>query len=205
MNIDFVNIDLYIKNGKQICDENNFFSTLRLLIKYFFLYNKSDINIMDLIRNVSGSENDFKIFMVYKNFSLDLYYKYKNIINEKLNKLNDEDASHYEKITFILIYLVKKEYDNDHSVLSKYITTINDDKETIEKFNFIKNTYSLNEETTKKINEISEAINYLEQSIILEEKSKDLRNKALKILYKVHNGFQNKIKSSNELKLLTNF
>ena len=43
----FLNTDIF-KKGKNICDENNFYNTLRLLLKYFFLSSRSEVNIMDL-------------------------------------------------------------------------------------------------------------------------------------------------------------
>ena len=87
---------IFFEKGKNICDENNFYNTLRLLLKYFFLSSRSEVNIMDLIRDVSKTEIEFKVFMVYKNYALDIYYSEV----KKLFDSNDEVELNYDDITF---------------------------------------------------------------------------------------------------------
>lgn len=187
----FLNTDIF-KKGKNICDENNFYNTLRLLLKYFFLSSRSEVNIMDLIRDVSKTEMEFKVFMVYKNFALDIYYSDVKTMFDN----NDEKEFGYDDITFYIIYLVKTKYDNDHSVISPYISGMDND-DIIEKFNFIKNTYKIQKEQLEKMSNLQEAITLLENSKVFEKKAKSYRDRALSLLYKIHSTTQLSLNDDN--------
>lgn len=178
------NVELFEK-GKTICEENNFYNTLRLLLKYFFLSSRSEINIMNLIRDVSKTEIEFKVFMVYKNYALDIYY---SDVKESLENLKEKEIN-YDDITFYIIYLVKTKYDEDHSVISSYISGIDND-DIIEKFNFIKNTYKIQKEQLEKMSNLQEVITLLENSKVLEKKAKNYRERALSLLYNIHSTTQ---------------
>ena len=167
----------YINEGHTICSNNQFYNSLRLLLRYFFLSNRCDINLLDLTKNVSKSEMEYKVFMVYKNFALDIYYT-------ELKPLFDE--SNYDDIIFGIIYLVKTRYDENHKVLSPYIEGLNNE-ETIKNYNFIKSTYTIEKEQIQKINNITEAIILLEESRLLENKAKEYKDKALSLLYQFKN------------------
>ena len=169
----------FIDNGKDICDNNPFYKTLKLLLKYFFLCNSSDLNIMDLIRDVSKSETEFKVFMIYKNYAIDIYYSEVKPIFE------NEDGFSYDDVIFYIIYLVKTKYEENRFVIKPYISNLNEE-DVIEKFNFIKTAYTIQKEQYEKMSNLQEAISLLEESKMLEKKSKQKRDKALSLLYKIH-------------------
>ncbi len=174
----------YIELGKQICLENNFFNTLKLILKYYFLYDKKDINILEILREVSKNEMEFKTFMVYKNFAIDIYYKFvKDSFKEKEYIIEDD-------IIYTIIYFVKEEYDKDHSIIRPYITNVDKD-DVVEKFNLIKANYQMRLEVFEKFSKLEEAIRLLEESKSLENKAKISRNKALNILNKIHKSMSN--------------
>lgn len=169
----------FIDNGKDICDNNPFYKTLKLLLKYFFLCNSSDVNIMDLIRDVSKSETEFKVFMIYKNYAIDIYY------SEVKTNFENEDGFSYDDVIFYIIYLVKTKYEENRFVIKPYISNLNEE-DVIEKFNFIKTAYTIQKEQYEKMSNLQEAISLLEESKMLEKKSKQKRDKALSLLYKIH-------------------
>ena len=170
----------FIENGKDICESNPFYNTLKLLLKYFFLCTRSDVNIMDLIRDVSKSETEFKVFMIYKNYALDVYYSDVKPIFE-----NEKNNVIYDDMIFYIIYLVKKNYEENRFVIKPYISSL-DEEDVIEKFNFIKTAYTIQKEQYEKMSNLQEAIALLEESKNLEKKSKLKRDKALSLLYKIH-------------------
>ena len=173
-----------IKSGEDICEKNSFYNSLKILLKYFFLSSQGDINLLDLVKNVSKSETEYKVFMVYKNYALDLYYtKVKHL-------LKGDQSFSCDDVTSIIIHFVKTLYDEDHKVISPYITGL-DNEETIRNFNFIRSTYTIDKEQLKKVNDLQEAINLLEESKKLEKKARICRDKALSILYDVKNDYEN--------------
>jgi hypothetical protein len=180
----------FIDNGKDICDSNPFYKTLKLLLKYFFLCNNSDVNIMDLIRDVSKSETEFKVFMIYKNYALDIYYS-------EVKPILENEFS-YDDIIFYIIYLVKTKYEENRFVIKPYISNLDED-DVIEKFNFIKTAYTIQKDQYEKMSNLQEAIALLEESKILEKKSKQKRDKALSLLYKIHSSI---IDNTNNSKLI---
>ena len=180
----------FIENGKDICDCNPFYNTLKLLLKYFFLCNSSDVNIMDLIRDVSKSETEFKVFMIYKNYALDVYYSDVKPIFE-----NEKNDVSYDDVIFYIIYLVKKNYEENRFVIKPYISSL-DEEDVIEKFNFIKTAYTIQKEQYEKMSNLQEAIALLEESKNLEKKSKIKRDKALSLLYKIHSSIIDNTNSS---------
>jgi hypothetical protein len=169
----------FVDNGKDICDSNPFYNTLKLLLKYFFLCNSSDVNIMDLIRDVSKTETEFKVFMIYKNYALDIYYSEVKPVFEK------EEGFSYDEVIYYIIYLVKTKYEENRFVIKPYISNL-DEEDVIEKFNFIKTAYTIQKDQFEKMSNLQEAIALLEESKILEKKSKQKRDKALSLLYKIH-------------------
>jgi len=189
------NISELISKGKEICSSNSFYNTLGLVIKYYFLSNRSDLNLMDLMRDVSKSEMEFKTFMVYKNFAIDLYYSH---VEKVITEYSNTEIS-YDDIINIIIYFVKHKYDENRNVLSFYITSMNHE-EMIDKFNFIKTTYELKKEELSKVTKLFDAIKLLEQANEYEKKVKNCRDKALKILYDVHKTSNLLLNSENSTK-----
>jgi hypothetical protein len=183
-----INLDS-IKKGKDICDKNPFYNTLSLLLKYFFI-NCNDINILDLIRDVTKSEIEFQVFMVYKNYAVDLYFQNKDYFNSKIMS--------YEDIIYSIISLIKENYDINHKVISPYITSIEENKdELIKNYNYIKSTYSIKKENLNKVIELNHIIQLLEEAKIYEQKSIKNRELALSKLYNLHNSFNKTIENTN--------
>ena len=103
------NISEFISKGNEICSSNSFYNTLALVIKYYFLSDRSDVNLMDLMRDVSKSEMEFKTFMVYKNFAVDLYYSH---VEKILKEHSDNQISYDNIINIIINYKNYKNYKN---------------------------------------------------------------------------------------------
>lgn len=175
----------FIDCGKNICDNNPFYNTLKLLLKYFFLSNRSDVNIMDLMRDVSKSETEFKVFMIYKNYAIDVYY------SKVKPEFENENTFTYDDIIFYTIYIIKTSYEANKFVISPYISNL-DEKDVIEKFNFIKTSYTIQKEQFEKISNLQESIALLEESKMLEQQSLQKRDKALSLLYKIHSSVTDK-------------
>ena len=183
-------IDELVKNGKIVCSENSFYETLSLLLKYFFCDN--NINIMDIIRNVTKTELEFQTFMIYKNYALDLFYSNKQYI---------KDMS-YDNIVYFLIAMVKINYDENHSVISPYISSIETNKdEIIEKYHYVKSIYSVKNENIEKFNNLNKIISLFEEAKEYDKKANECRSNAMKLLYTIKEKFdKNTIVS--EFKLL---
>jgi hypothetical protein len=178
----------YVELGKQICLKNNFYNTLKLLLKYYFLYDKKDINMLEILREVSKNEMEFKTFMIYKNFAIDIYHKF--VKDNFKDNFKEKEYIMEDDIIYTIIYFVKEEYDKDHSIIRPYITNVDKD-DVVEKFNLIKANYQLRSEVFEKFSKLEEAIRLLEESKILENKAKISRNKALNILNKIHKSMCN--------------
>ena len=80
------NISHLIKTGKEIVKENNFYSTLNLFLKYYFVNkDEKDFYLNNFIKDVTKNENEFKVFMVYKEYALNVYYsKLRPLFSNKL-------------------------------------------------------------------------------------------------------------------------
>lgn len=167
-----------IENGRKICNENPFYNTLSLLLKYYFISN-TDINLMELIRDVTKSEMEFQVFMVYKNYATDLYLSNLNFFQEKL--------INFEEITYYLIWLIKDTYDKDRTVISPYVSYLDTNKiDVINNYHMIKTTYTVKQENINNLMEITEIINLLENAKKLEKSAIEEKEKALTKLYKLH-------------------
>ena len=55
-----------VEKGKCICEENEFYKTLSILLRYNFL--NEEIDILKLIKEITKSENEFQVFLIYKNY-----------------------------------------------------------------------------------------------------------------------------------------
>ena len=176
--------DIYviIEKGKDICCKNQFYECLKMLLKYYFISgnyfssSKSD-NLLHLMSEISKSEMEYKTFMIYKNFAVDVYTKK---LEPKFVGLSLVD------LTYAIIYYVKKIYDEDHNVLKPYIEELNT-TETIESYNYVKLSYTIEKEQLEKIRQIQEIISLLEESDKLEIKAKNMKEKALKMIYQLKN------------------
>ena len=188
----------HIECGIKICNENPFYKTLSILLKYFFLNTSTDSSIIsDLIKDVTKSETEFQVFMIYKNYALDLFYKYKYspvTYKDRFLNLSNDDIVHY------LISVVKSNYDKDHTVIKPYIVSIEENKdETIQKYHYIKSTYMIKNENYEMMTVIEKVISLLEQSKEYEYKAIQCRENAMIMLQKMHGKYKEK---DDNLKLL---
>jgi hypothetical protein len=181
-----------IKAGKDITVDNEFYNTLSLFLKYYFVkYHEKDFYLMNFIKDITKNENEFKVFMVFKEYSLYIYHHSGLIETFKDSSIED--------IVYGIIFYVKHNYDLDRGVIKPFITSINDNNENIlEKFNFIKNTYSFKIEAKSKVDKLNEAICYLEKAKELEDQSKEYRRLAMNSLYDIKSYFEKSFKTIEE-------
>lgn len=180
----------YITAGKKIVETNPFYNTLNLFLKYYFVeYSEKDFYFTSFIKDIIKNENEFEIFMIFKEYSLHIYHNnLKDIINfnEKI-----------ENIVYIIIANVKINYDNDKSVLKPFIHSISENKnEILEKFNYIKSNYIFKTEYISAFKKLEETIFNLEKAKEYEEiakenqeKAKYYNNLALESLKNIKNNF----------------
>jgi len=181
------NISNLIKNGKEIVKENNFYSTLNLFLKYYFVNkNEKDFYLHNFIKDVTKNQDEFKVFMIYKQYALDIYYsKLKNLFP---NNLSIDD------IVYSIISYVKKSYDEDRKVLSPYIISIEENvNEILEKFNFIKNNYIVKIDLVEKFKKLKESMSLLEKAEEHQMNANYCRQKAIEILRDIQNPFENNL------------
>jgi hypothetical protein len=185
-------IQYYIDTGIKTCNTNPFYNTLYLFLKYYFVKKSNkDFYILDFIKNITTSETEFKVFNIYKNYSLDIYYSV-------LIKLLSDDNSIDDTVYSIIGY-VKLAYDSDKNVIKPYIHSISDNEdEIIKQYNYIKTNYIIKLETVEKFQQLEKAIMYLEEAKKCEEEAKKYEDKAkyfnqlaLESLYDVKNHFEN--------------
>ena len=70
-----------IEDTKNIIKTNPFYFTLYLLLRYYFVKDV-EFYMLDFIKDVTNTESEFKVFMVYIEFSL---YVYNNKIGINVN------------------------------------------------------------------------------------------------------------------------
>ena len=180
----------YITVGKKIVNDNPFYHTLNLLIRYYFVQHQ-DFYLMTFIEDVTSSENEFKVFMIFKEFAL---YTYQT----QMLHIFDKSEDNIEDICFAIIGYIKKIYDEDRNVIQPYITTLNEhENEVISKFNLIKSAYNFKEESVNKMENLNQAILYLEKARELEKESKKYSEMALDILKNLRNSFKKNILLKN--------
>ena len=181
------NISNLIKNGKQIVKENNFYSSLNLFLKYYFVNkDEKDFYLHNFIKDVTKNQDEFKVFMVYKEYALDIYYS--KLRNFTINLSVDD-------IDYSIISYVKKSYDEDRKVLSPYIISIEENvNEILEKFNFIKNNYIVKIDLVEKFKKLKESMSLLEQAEEHQKNANYCRQKAIEILRDIQNPFENNLR-----------
>ena len=183
-----------VEKGKCICEENEFYKTLSILLRYNFL--NEEIDILKLIKEITKSENEFQVFLIYKNYAMDLYHKEKTKIDRY--NLNMEETVYY------LINQIKSNYDKDRKVIEPYILTMSENKtEVIEQYNMIKNSYIAKEEDIRKLKEIGDIITLLIKSKEYEKKAKDMREKAINRLINYYTKMSLSI-NKKEIKMIGN-
>jgi len=185
------NIDL-VNTGKNIIKDNPFYFTLHLLIKYYFVKSQ-DFYLLNFLKDITNSENEFKVFMVYIEFSI---YLYNSQIKDIYNKCDNED------IVYIIIAYVKNTYDSDKNILKPFINSVAENNdEIIEKFNKVKSAYTFKKETLEKFDILNEALSCLEKAKELENESKKYSNRAIEILQGLKGKFIETIFNEESTKL----
>ena len=185
------NTDL-INEGKKIIENNPFYFTLHLLIKYYFV-KQQDFYLLDFLKDITKSENEFKVFMVYIEFSIYLYNS--QIIDIYCNCDNED-------MVYIIIAYVKKTYDSDKNVLKPFINSITENnEEIIEKFNRVKLAYTFKKDALEKFDVLNEALICLEKAKELENESKKYSNRAIEILQGLKGKFIETISNEESTKL----
>ena len=146
---------------------------------------------MTFIEDVTSSENEFKVFMIFKEFAI---YTYQT----ELLHIIDKNEDSIEDICFIIIAYIKKLYDEDRNIIQPYITTLSEhENEVISKFNLIKSDYNFKEESNNKMEKLNQAILYLEKSRELEQESKRYSEMAIDILKNLRVSFKKNISITN--------
>jgi len=166
------NIDL-INEGKTIIKDNPFYFTLHLLIKYYFVKSQ-DFYLLNFLKDITNSETEFKVFMVYIEFSI---YLYNSQIKDTFTGCDNED------IVYIIIAYVKNTYDSNKNILKSFINSVTEnEEEVIEKFNKVKAAYTFKKDTLEKFETLNDALTCLEKAKELENESKKYSNRAIEIL-----------------------
>ena len=161
-----------INKGKYIINENPFYFTLHLLIKYYFIKSQ-DFYLLKFLKDITNSEDEFKVFMIYIEFSLHIY-------NTEIKDLYICDN---EEIVYIIIAYVKNKYDVDRNILHPFIKSVSENEaEIIEKFNKAKDVYTFKKDTLEKFDILNEALMCLEKARELEIESKKYSDRAIDIL-----------------------
>lgn len=181
MSIETVN---YLRIGKTSVRDNPFYNTLNLFLKYYFVNNKEkDYYLNSFIKDIINNENEFKVFMVFKEYSLQIYHEKFQELFDNLNNLDDN--------IYILIGYVKVSYENDRNVIKPYISTISDNHaDIINKFNYVKSSYKFRKDSTDKFEKLKEAIECLEKAKYHEDQAKYYNNIAIENLKNIKTYFE---------------
>jgi hypothetical protein len=154
----------YYNIGLNIVKTNKFYLTLHFLLKCHFI-KQDDFNI---IKEVIKSEDEFKVFMIYRDYSFHVYNQY---FNKK-----DKDI---EFILYAVIGYVYKTYTEDHNVLKPFITQVTENKDKVlEQYDLFKNSFMI------EIDSINTALMYLEKARYLDNEAKRYNTMAIEILQK---------------------
>lgn len=169
----------YIELGKDIIKDNPFYFTLHLLLKYYFLQ-QPDIYIMNFLKDITNTKEEFKVFMIYLEFAKHIY----NTEYKKNYTYMDDD------VIYSLIYYVKTRYDNDRSVLQPFITSaIENEYNIVNNFNTAKSMYNFKKDALEKFDNLNMALRYLDKARELEEEAKKYSKMAIDILQNLKGEF----------------
>lgn len=175
----------YLETGKNIVNTNPFYNTLNLFLKYYFINTlEKEFYLNSFIKDIIKDENEFKVFIVFKEYALHVYH-------DKYVELFDNTNSLDNKI-YVLLGYVKISYENDRNIIKPYISSITDNQtDIINKFNYIKSSYMFKEESLDKFKKLKDAITYLEKARYHEEQAKYYNNIALEDLKNIKSYFEN--------------
>lgn len=181
----------YIEIGKNIVETNPFYNTLNLFLKYYFVNNvEKEFYFNSFIKDIIKDENEFKVFIVFKEYALHIYHEKFKELFDNINKVEDN--------IYTLIGYIKLSYDKDKNVIKPYILNITDkNTDIINKFNYIKTSYKFKKESIDKFDKLKDAIKNLEKAKYHEEQAKYYNNIALENLKNIKCYFES---SFSELK-----
>lgn len=163
----------YYNIGLNIVKTNKFYLTLHFLLKCHFI-KQDDFNIIKYIKDVIKSEDEFKVFMIYRDYSLYVY-------NEYFSNNNDD----IEFTLYAIIGYVYKTYSNDHNVLKPFITQVTENTDKVlEQYDNFKNSFMIKSEEIGRFDNINTALIYLEKARYLDNEAKRYNNMAIEILQK---------------------
>ena len=92
------------KKGKDIILSNPFYYTLYILLKYSFVKH-DDFHVINFVEEITKSENEFKVFMVFKEYAL---YKYHTNLKEYLKIVFNKSKEN----NFFLFFLIRYKQKN---------------------------------------------------------------------------------------------
>lgn len=162
----------YCNIGLNIIKKNKFYLTLHFLLKCHFI-KQDDFNIINYIKDVIKSEDEFKVFMIYRDYSMHVYKEY---------FIDEEDI---EFILYVIIGYVYKTYSDNHDVLKPFITQVTENKDKVlEQYDLFKNSFVIKSEEIEKFDNINTALVYLEKARYLDNEAKRYNNMAIEILHK---------------------
>ena len=165
----------YCNIGLNIIKTNKFYLTLHFLLKCHFI-KQDDFNIINYIKDVIKSEDEFKVFMIYRDYSLHVYKE--NLLKSVLSE-NDN----IEFVLLTIIGYVYKTYTENHNVLKPFITQVTENKDKVlEQYDMFKNSFIIK---TEEIDNINTALIYLDKAKYLEMESRKYNNMAIEILQKI--------------------
>ncbi len=81
----------YLDTGKNIVETNPFYNTLNLFLKYYFVNNlEKEFYLNSFIKDIIKDENEFKVFIVFKEYALHVYHdKYMELF-DNINSLDNK-------------------------------------------------------------------------------------------------------------------
>ena len=190
----------FLKVGKKIINTNQFYYTLNLFLKYYFVNtSEKDYYLNSFMKDIINNENEFSVFMVFKEYSLHVY---NNKFKELFANINSTDD-----LVYTLIGYVKSSYELDKKLIKPFITSITENKnDLLNKFNYIKSTYILKTESMDKFEKLKDAIVFLEKAKFHEEKAKYYNDMALNNLINIKTHFETtfiNIKNEEPSKILS--
>lgn len=161
-----------IELGKVIVKENPFYNTLFMLLQCYFTRNH-DMYFVHLLRSITNKEDEFKVFMVYKDYAMKLY-------------TDEHMESNYSNLIdrlYALIALIKTNYDSNHKVIQPFINSVSTNPKILQQFNAIKNSYIIRDYV--KYEKISRIIQIMQEASEYDKKASELYNSGLDLLFQL--------------------
>ena len=159
-----------VKLGQEIVKSNQFYNTLYLILQCYFTKNY-EMYFIHLLRSITNREDEFKVFMIHKDYAIKLYENSLIGVHHILqNRL------------YSLIGLIKTNYDRDRNVIQPYINLeTSKESETINQYHTIKNSYVIRD--LVKYEKINEIIKIMQQASDYDNRASVLYNKGIYMLF----------------------